>query len=517
MKNTFQKLQEKVLFFSSQPQSLLWLGLLIYAVGDFLTHTVFIKYTPIDLSEQILWSQNLKLGYGIQPPIYTFLQIAILKLLPFSIFSFQILHELLFSGTLVLIYLTFEAICKKLNLSLFIATLASFCFVFVSGELIEVPVKTHTALATLMAATTIYIITKILECNSEKTPSKLFILLGLALGIGFLSKYNFVFLAVTIFITALFNKQSREKIFQNKLLISVLICAAIVTPNFLWLYQNRHLAVSDFTPKVLMYKAPEISLASELLLTAKELFSGVVLTYFLPFTLFFLGVYLLSQLSKQRASSNKSILSKDFFSNPQTSFLIRLFAIEIILILLLAFGFKINRVRIFWFQPLFFFLPGMTFLFLYSQNIWNQLAQKLLMFVIFALLVISPFFKIYYLKTFVESKLLTRKDIQVTYLPAIKNTGFRSGLIVADVQNRNIAADLKLFFPESKVIWWPDRFNRELATNKTNEQVLLISEGDLEPVNKLKNTFKQNKKVKFEAPLWLRKKYKGFKETNFYY
>ncbi|MDX1920404.1 MAG: glycosyltransferase family 39 protein [Candidatus Caenarcaniphilales bacterium] len=465
----------------------------IYLTFDFLTHTVFVNYTPTDLAEQILWTQNLKIGYGIQPPLYSYLQIVLVKLFGINLFTFQILHEMLFTGTVAFIYLIFRELESPLpqpphldrqggSFALLplsrglggdtITTLAAFSFAFVTGEFIEVPVKTHTAIATFMSTATFFLFIKILKGPS----TKLFLWLGLVLGMGLLSKYNFAFLVICLLIAAATNQESRKKIFQPNLLISFLITSLIITPNLLWLLENRHLAVKNFAPKVLQYKPPELSLLSELLQTFNALFSDLFLVYFVPFTVCFLCIYLLSRFQKAKDQTPENhIPEKEFFQNPGTSLFVRFFIITLSIILLLAFGFKINRVRTFWFQPLFFYLPGLTLLFLYIKGHWNKFAEKILTVVLCGLICVSPFFKIYYIKNHVETKQLTRQDMQETYIKAIKNTGFKQGLIIADL-DRNPAADIKLFFPESKVIWWEDRFNREFEKSEA-QSVLVVSNG----------------------------------------
>lgn len=44
----------------------------LFAMG--LVGVLVLKNASIDAAEQLLWTQSLQAGYGIQPPLYTWLQ-----------------------------------------------------------------------------------------------------------------------------------------------------------------------------------------------------------------------------------------------------------------------------------------------------------------------------------------------------------------------------------------------------------------------------------------------------------
>jgi 4-amino-4-deoxy-L-arabinose transferase-like glycosyltransferase len=81
----------------------IWLALLVCAhIVSRISISAGMKW---DESEQILWAQQLQLGYGPQPPLYTWMQWAVCQILGPSVLALALLKHLLIALTYCLAWL----------------------------------------------------------------------------------------------------------------------------------------------------------------------------------------------------------------------------------------------------------------------------------------------------------------------------------------------------------------------------------------------------------------------------
>ena len=71
-----------------------WLGLLFLVCAHIVSRVAISSGMKWDESEQILWAQSLALGYGPQPPLYTWMQWAICQVLGPSVLALAVLPAL---------------------------------------------------------------------------------------------------------------------------------------------------------------------------------------------------------------------------------------------------------------------------------------------------------------------------------------------------------------------------------------------------------------------------------------
>ncbi|MDX0133192.1 glycosyltransferase family 39 protein [Sinorhizobium meliloti] len=186
----------------------------------------------IDESEQALLSQYLLLGYGAQPPFYNWLQYGVVALFGISVASLAIVKN----GLLFLFLLFYGLTARLLSSSRLAPAVA------VLGVLTLPPVfllsqrdLSHTVAALFAVSLFLYGFFRAL-----KSPPKVshYLLVGVAVGLGAISKYNFVILPVAALLAILPEAKLRKYLFDWRVLASVAVCAMIVAPHACWIVNN---------------------------------------------------------------------------------------------------------------------------------------------------------------------------------------------------------------------------------------------------------------------------------------
>ncbi|MDW9407084.1 glycosyltransferase family 39 protein [Sinorhizobium meliloti] len=186
----------------------------------------------IDESEQALLSQYLLLGYGAQPPFYNWLQYGVVALFGISVASLAIVKN----GLLFLFLLFYGLTARLLSSSRLVPAVA------VLGVLTLPPVfllsqrdLSHTVAALFAVSLFLYGFFRAL-----KSPPKVghYLLVGVAVGLGAISKYNFVILPVAALLAILPEAKLRKYLFDWRVLASVAVCAMIVAPHAYWIVNN---------------------------------------------------------------------------------------------------------------------------------------------------------------------------------------------------------------------------------------------------------------------------------------
>jgi 4-amino-4-deoxy-L-arabinose transferase-like glycosyltransferase len=194
------------------------------------------------------------------------------------------------------------------------------------------------------------------------------IFLGVFSALGFLTKYIFAYLLISLFFYLVFIFLIKKKINFNSL-YALLTFFLITLPHFQWLIQN------DFTTIYYAVKRGglnEFNIYNHLLNPLKFLTSQIAIS--LPFL--FLGYFLI-----------KKIKIKLPFNNEKFIFLIFSFILPFFLILITSI-ISGSRIRTMWMIP-FYSLIGVFFIFLYQNQI-NLKKLKKFYIILIIFLVISP-------------------------------------------------------------------------------------------------------------------------------
>ena len=209
------------------PKKILFLALLsgLAIVGISLMKNAM----ELEDAEQAYYSQWWRWGYDDQPPLYTWLQLIVNKVLGVSEISFSFLRGLIFSAILLMLYhfgrtclnSRTEAISAVLIL-VAIPTFIDFTFRRLS----------HTALLCLLVVCTYYIIYMLIR---KKSLSNYF-LLGLAIGVGLLTKYNYTLVLMALVLAVFLNQELRAVFLNRKIILSFLLVGLLLIPHLVWLF-----------------------------------------------------------------------------------------------------------------------------------------------------------------------------------------------------------------------------------------------------------------------------------------
>ena len=181
----------------------------------------------LDEAQLMVTAQSLEWGYGPQPPLYSWLQYGVFALLGPSIPSLVYTKEAMLAGTFVLFFLASRLVLGEERRAV-VATLLLFTIPQIVWE--SQRALSHSVLALLLAAAALYLVVRILRYARPAD----YILLGVAIGLGLLSKYNFAIFAIALVGAAMLSERDRPRILSGWFALSLLIAALITAPHFYW-------------------------------------------------------------------------------------------------------------------------------------------------------------------------------------------------------------------------------------------------------------------------------------------
>jgi hypothetical protein len=181
-----------------------------------------------DEADQILFSQRLALGYHEQPPLYSWLTWAFFRILGSNLVTLAFLKTLI----LGLIYCGLYHCARLMLEDTGGAKYAAFSpFLMFSFAWHSISYLTHTNLMCAVFIGTLYIFLRLLRSGGCGT----FALLGLLLGLGTLSKYNYLLFAGALFVAGLLTPPLRKRLLNRRLLLTLGIALLVVFPHSLFL------------------------------------------------------------------------------------------------------------------------------------------------------------------------------------------------------------------------------------------------------------------------------------------
>lgn len=189
-----------------------------------------------DEAEQVFAASDYVWGYAKQPPLYSW----ILKTLSYFV-ELNVISLTVVKYCLTFVFITSFYYCNRILLApsqAFIATSSLLYFITYSYDFNRD--LTHTILLAVMAVLSYQQYLYLL--NKPKVIH--YLLLGLFFGLGILTKYNFLFIALAIVLAALSNKIGRERLFNFRTFISLTLALLISLPHLLWLLKTKAQALS---------------------------------------------------------------------------------------------------------------------------------------------------------------------------------------------------------------------------------------------------------------------------------
>jgi 4-amino-4-deoxy-L-arabinose transferase-like glycosyltransferase len=306
-----------------------------YFCLEFIVRMLMPHSMRYDESQQAFFSQWLTLGYDSQPPLYNWFQTAFVSVFGLSLAIISLVKNLV----LFLVYLSYYKLARLVLTDKVFAVIATLSLLTIPQLFWEAQRDlTHTVAQMLTINLFLYGVIRTL-----KTPSlSSYLLTGLALGLGMLSKYNFALMAAATIAAVWLHPMGRTRLFDKRFLATVLIALVIFLPHGLWLIHNLGLA-SGRTLGIMEQDAPKSEWAK--LIQGPIEFFKLAIVICLP-TLVIYGL-----------AFGKGLFGNLKRSNEWTRFFAKIFVVIAILILILIVGIGMTAMRDRWLLPFLFLLP----------------------------------------------------------------------------------------------------------------------------------------------------------------
>jgi len=186
-----------------------------------------------DDAEQLYFSQVLRLGYdAANPPLYTWFVIAAQQVLGVTIASVVLVKFTLFGLAFLFLYRAARRLLDEEGLAV-LAALAPIACYYVAWD--AVLGYSHTVLVTVFYGATMVALLRV----GERGGLADFLLFGLAIGLGALSKYIYVLFLGALLVAALLDPVLRRRLLDPRIVLSIAVAGAVIVPHVLWLLDHR--------------------------------------------------------------------------------------------------------------------------------------------------------------------------------------------------------------------------------------------------------------------------------------
>ena len=317
---------------------------------------------PLDVIEALAWASNLDWGFEKHPPLSAFFPEIFYQLFGRQDWAYYLLSQIFIIFSFVVVFkLAKEFLKNEIHALLSVFLLEGIYFYnFTTPEfnvnICQIPFWTLT----------IYYFWQCIRNDKIRN----WVLLGLFAALGVLSKYLFIYLLVGIVVFLIFKlNKNKNKKFNYKYLIPIPVFLLILTPHFIWLFDNNF--------KTITYAFQRTSFEGDNLLNH--------LLYPFKFTLKQIGLLIpfFGLLSV--------IISKFKFKfklhDEKLVYLMSVTLVPILLMLLTSLIFGLN-IRTMWMTPFYLFF-GLLFIYIFESKINLNYLKKFMVMFLF-IFILSP-------------------------------------------------------------------------------------------------------------------------------
>jgi 4-amino-4-deoxy-L-arabinose transferase-like glycosyltransferase len=212
------------------PARAFWLLLVGYLVLHLALRLAISRTLQHDEAEQPIFAQSLAVGYSGQPPLYTWLVWLLAQVFGMNLLTLALVKTSVLAAVYGFLFLAGRRLLDDRRAALGVASLLLvplFAWEFVRDY-------THTPLACALSAATLYALLRLQEGGRCFDYS----LLGLLLGLGMLSKYNYALFALPLLLAALSLPSFRPRLLSPWVLLTVAVAALVMLPHLLWLVEH---------------------------------------------------------------------------------------------------------------------------------------------------------------------------------------------------------------------------------------------------------------------------------------
>jgi 4-amino-4-deoxy-L-arabinose transferase-like glycosyltransferase len=363
----------------------------------------------LDEAEQLIVTQDWRLGYGSQPPLYNWIQKSLFDVFGVNVFALSFLKNLSLWAAYAFTFLAAREILPNARLAA-LATAGLLFFPQIAWE--SQRDQSHLVLATAFAAATLWIYVRLLKTGQLRW----FFLSGIAAALGFLAKYNYMLLPAALICASLFSPQFRRAILNWKILFALAAFVALAGPHLAWMAQNK----------------AEVSSQSYKFVATGRYVGNLPFAAGLQFLITFLGMAIVPLvvfsplvIRTLGAKANQPAPA------PLVSLVGKSIVAGIVLTLIVVIAFRVTFLRDRWVQPLMFMLP----IFLVgcvSQQLEEKHFKRLFGLAVIVAITVLTLMNI----TVIGANVLKRSHNLIIPYPALaaelRKMGFKNGGIVAN-------------------------------------------------------------------------------------
>ncbi len=427
-------------------------GLGLYIILHLLFRVFVSNSLEKDEAEMILYTQqSLSWGYNSQPPLYVWLQLAFFRILGLSVLPLALLKNILIFLIYFFLYKSAKIILKD-ELPAILSTV-SLLLIYNFSWIMHKDL-THTILLMAICSLTLYTLLKSIFTKR----AFYYAVLGLAIGLGLLTKYNYAIFVLALLFSAISVSQYRSAILNKKMLITLGITLFITAGHFSWCINSPELLMSDIAD----FQRAD---GSKAVLGSKGLLSLLEQTFLfiIPLIVMYAAFFFKPFIKVFKKTQNKQEIQK---------LLRNFFIFSFIIVIALIISANVGRVKTRWLGPLLFLVPLYFFTRAQNHKITKKQNIAFLSLVIFC--AIATLFSVWGRVLFASSRgKYSRLNYPYTELAKmIKDEGFKNGLIIAEDQV--IGANLKIYFKDSFVTVAQEKLAKVALKDQKN--ILIIWE-----------------------------------------
>lgn len=211
--------------------------LALYFLLQALLRILGLSALGVDDAEMVVITQHWAWGYGSQPPLYNWLQMAAFAVIGFGAPAIAILHFLLLFAAYVFVFLSGRLVFSS-DIKAAGVCLALFAIPQIGWEALHS--HTHTLLSLTVAAATLYMMLRVLGRGGWAD----YLLLGVAFALGVLAKYSYLPFAAALLIAGLTMPALRPRVLSWRMLAAVVLAVLITLPHLDWVFAHVDEALS---------------------------------------------------------------------------------------------------------------------------------------------------------------------------------------------------------------------------------------------------------------------------------